>query len=52
MKESWSHFEDLRTMQLRLEMGMECGIGVRNYNDVKIGDKIEVFETTEIARSL
>ena len=32
--------------------GMECGIGVRNYNDVKVGDKIEVYETTEIARSL
>ncbi len=32
--------------------GMECGIGVRNYTDVKVGDKIEVYETTEIARSL
>jgi translation initiation factor IF-2 len=32
--------------------GMECGIGVRNYNDVRIGDKIEVYETTEVARSL
>jgi translation initiation factor IF-2 len=31
---------------------MECGIGVRNYNDVKVGDKIEVYETTEVARSL
>ena len=32
--------------------GMECGIGVRNYNDVKVGDKIEVYETTEVARRL
>ena len=32
--------------------GMECGIGVRNYNDVKVGDKIEVYETTEVARTL
>ena len=32
--------------------GLECGIGVRNYNDVRIGDKIEVFETREIARVL
>ena len=32
--------------------GMECGIGVRNYNDVKVGDKIEVYEKTEVARSL
>ena len=32
--------------------GMECGIGVRNYKDVQIGDKIEVYETTEVTRSL
>jgi len=31
---------------------MECGIGVKNYNDVKVGDKIEVFDTVEIERSL
>lgn len=28
--------------------GMECGIGVKNYNDVRIGDVIEVFEIIEI----
>jgi translation initiation factor IF-2 len=32
--------------------GMECGIGVKNYMDVKVGDKIEVYETKEVARSL
>ena len=32
--------------------GTECGIGVKNYNDVKVGDLIEVFEVNEIARSL
>ena len=32
--------------------GLECGIGVRNYNDVQSGDKIEVFDTTEFARTL
>ncbi len=32
--------------------GMECGIGVRNYNDVRVGDKIEVYETQEVARTL
>ncbi len=32
--------------------GLECGIGVRNYNDVQSGDKIEVFDTTEFARAL
>ncbi len=32
--------------------GMECGIGVKNYTDVRVGDKIEVYETKEVARSL
>ena len=32
--------------------GMECGIGVKNYTDVKVGDKIEVFETKVVARTL
>lgn len=32
--------------------GMECGIGVRNYNDVRVGDTIEVFETIEIKRTI
>lgn len=30
--------------------GTECGIGVKGYNDVKVGDQIEVFERTEKAR--
>ncbi|NIY83562.1 translation initiation factor IF-2 [Vibrio hepatarius] len=32
--------------------GYECGIGVKNYNDVRVGDQIEVFETVEIKRTL
>ncbi len=32
--------------------GTECGIGVRNYNDVKVGDQIECFERFEVARTL
>ncbi|ASD67743.1 translation initiation factor IF-2 [Pseudoalteromonas piscicida] len=32
--------------------GMECGIGVKNYNDVKVGDQIEVFETVQVERTL
>jgi translation initiation factor IF-2 len=32
--------------------GTECGIGVKNYNDVQVGDQIECFERIEIARSL
>tara|TARA_B100000929_G_scaffold41180_1_gene29347 strand:- start:219 stop:1064 length:846 start_codon:yes stop_codon:yes gene_type:complete len=32
--------------------GMECGIGVKNYNDVRPGDRIEVFERVQVQRSL
>ena len=32
--------------------GLECGIGVRNYNDVRVGDLIEVFESRTVARAL
>ncbi|MEM7540891.1 MAG: translation initiation factor IF-2 [Pseudomonadota bacterium] len=33
-----------------VQSGTECGIGVKNYNDVKPGDQIEVYERTEVAR--
>jgi len=32
--------------------GTECGIGVKNYNDVKPGDQIEVYERTVVARTI
>jgi translation initiation factor IF-2 len=32
--------------------GMECGIGVKDYNDVKPGDQIEVYQVNTIVRSL
>ncbi|MEM1262693.1 MAG: translation initiation factor IF-2 [Pseudomonadota bacterium] len=32
--------------------GTECGIGVKNYNDVKDGDQIECYERVEVARTL
>ena len=32
--------------------GMECGIGVKDYNDVKPGDQIEVYDITQVQRSL
>jgi len=35
-----------------VKQGMECGIGVKNYNDVKPGDQIEVFEMIEVQREL
>ncbi|NJD05889.1 MAG: translation initiation factor IF-2 [Methylococcaceae bacterium] len=33
-----------------VKMGMECGIGVKNYNDVRVGDLIEVFEKVLVTR--
>jgi translation initiation factor IF-2 len=35
-----------------VKSGTECGIGVKNYNDVKPGDQIEVYERYEVAREL
>lgn len=35
-----------------VKAGMECGIAVKNYNDVKVGDQIEVFERVEVKRTL
>ena len=32
--------------------GTECGIGVKNYSDVRVGDQIECFERIEVARTL
>jgi translation initiation factor IF-2 len=35
-----------------VRQGMECGIGVKDYNDVRVGDQIEVFERVEVKRTL
>jgi len=35
-----------------IRSGLECGIGIKNYNDIRIGDIIEVFEVKEIKRIL
>ena len=35
-----------------VKSGTECGIAVKNYNDVKAGDQIEVFERVEVERTL
>jgi translation initiation factor IF-2 len=47
--ESLRRFKD-NVQEVR--QGMECGIGVKNYNDVKVGDQIEVYDTVEVQRSL
>ena len=35
-----------------VKKGFECGISIENYNDLKVGDIIEGFDTVEIKRSL
>jgi len=47
--DSLRHFKD-EVSDIR--NGTECGIGVKNYNDVKVKDQIEVFESKEVARIL
>jgi translation initiation factor IF-2 len=41
------HKDDVR----EITQGFECGIVLENYNDVKIGDVIEAFETVEVAQT-
>lgn len=47
--ESLRRFKDDMT---EVRNGMECGIGVKSYNDIKPGDQIEVFEKVEVKRAL
>ncbi len=42
------HQDDVK----EVNMGTECGIGVKNYDDIQAGDQIEVFTRTEIERTL
>lgn len=37
---------------LEVKQGFECGIGVKNYNDIKPGDQIEVYEMVEVKRTI
>ncbi len=47
--ESLRRFKD---DQAEVKQGFECGIGVKNYNDVKVGDQIEVYERIQVKREL
>ena len=42
------HKDDVQEVR----MGTECGVAVKNYNDVKAGDQIEMYERVEVARTL
>jgi translation initiation factor IF-2 len=47
--ESLKRFKEDAT---EVKKGIECGIGVKNYNDVRAGDQIEVYEVIEVAKEL
>jgi translation initiation factor IF-2 len=35
-----------------VKSGFECGLSVKSFNDIAVGDQLEVFEVTEVARSI
>jgi translation initiation factor IF-2 len=35
-----------------VKAGFECGLSLKNFNDVQVGDQLEVFEVVEVARTL
>lgn len=35
-----------------VKFGFECGLSIKNYNDIQEGDQLEVYEIQEIARTL
>ena len=46
---SLRHFkDDVR----EVKAGLECGLSLKGYDDIKVGDQLEIFEVTEVARTL
>ena len=35
-----------------VKAGFECGLSLKNFNDIKVGDQLEVYEVVEVARTL
>ena len=35
-----------------VKAGFECGLSIKDFNDIKVGDQLEVYEVVEVARSL
>ncbi len=44
--------DDLDQYVNEVKSGTECGIGVKNYDNVQVADQIECFERIEVARTL
>ena len=35
-----------------VKAGFECGLSVKNFDDIQVGDQIETYEVVEVARTL
>jgi translation initiation factor IF-2 len=35
-----------------VKAGFECGLSLKNFDDIKVGDQIEAYEVVEVARTL
>ena len=35
-----------------VKAGFECGLSIKNFDDIKVGDQLEAYEVVEVARSL
>jgi translation initiation factor IF-2 len=35
-----------------VKAGFECGLSLKNYNDIQVGDQLEVYEVVEVMRTL
>jgi len=35
-----------------VKSGFECGLSLKGYNDIEVGDQLEIFEVQEVARTL
>jgi translation initiation factor IF-2 len=49
------HLDSLRRFKddvKEVKQGFDCGITLKNYNDIQVGDQLEVFEIKEVARTL
>ena len=49
-KSTWTSLQREKDSVKEVKKGLECGITVENFNDLKVGDIIEAYEMVEIKR--
>ena len=52
MRRTWVSLKRFKDDVKEVHSGMECGLTVKNYNDIKVGDIIEAYEEEEVKRTL